>query len=321
MRLGLSAGMIYSLASVAGASEFRLEMPLDCTLGDTCFIQQFTDRDPGPGAADFTCGPLVYDGHKGTDFALPSLAALENGVDVLAASTGIVGGVRDEMADILVGQPGAPDLDGRDCGNGLVINHGDGWETQYCHMRLGSLTVRAGERVEAGTVLGQVGLSGRTDFPHLHLSVRKNGAVIDPFAPEGIDGCQIASGDALWADDIAYTPGGWVSVGFSPDVPDFDVIKAGTAEVTLAGNPGAMVLWGYGFGIQRGDTVLIEIDGPSGPFHQARLPLERTQAQMFRASGKRRPKAGWEPGVYIGRITLLRDGAVISMREIAATLP
>ena len=321
MRLGHSAGLIYSLASVAGAGEFRLEMPLDCTLGDTCFIQQFTDRDPGPGAADFTCGPLVYDGHKGTDFALPSLAALEEGVDVLAAAPGIVRGVRDALADIMLGQPGAPDLDGRDCGNGLVIDHGDGWETQYCHMRLGSLVVATGEQVEAGTVLGQVGLSGRTEFPHLHISVRKDGAVIDPFAPDGTESCQIASGDALWAGDIAYTPGGWISIGFSPAVPSFDAITAGTAEVTLDGDPAAMVLWGYGFGTQRGDTVLIEIDGPSGPVHQARVPLERTQAQMFRAGGKRRPEAGWEAGTYEGRITLLRDRHVISVREVSTTLP
>ncbi len=315
------AATLCSLASVAGAGEFRLEMPIDCALGQTCFIQQFTDRDPGPGAADFTCGTLVYDGHKGTDFALPSLVDLGAGVDVLAAAPGVVRSVRDEMPDIMLGDPGAPDLNGRDCGNGLVIDHGDGWETQYCHMRLGSLTVETGDQVEVGDTLGQVGLSGRTEFPHLHLSLRKNGAVVDPFAPDGADSCEVARGDALWADDIAYTPGGWISAGFSSDVPSFEAIKAGTAPKVLEGDPSAMVLWGYAFGTQRGDTVLIEINGPLGPVHQSRVPLERTQAQMFRAGGIRRPEAGWRSGAYVGRLTLLRDREVVSMREVVTTLP
>jgi len=74
------------LAAPAAAGSFLLNPPVDCTLGETCFIQNFVDRDPGPGAADFTCGPMTYDGHKGTDFALPSLAAMRQGVDVLAAA-------------------------------------------------------------------------------------------------------------------------------------------------------------------------------------------------------------------------------------------
>lgn len=320
MRAAL-AGTLCSLASVAGASELRLAFPLDCVLGETCFIQQYTDRDPGPGAADFTCGPLVYDGHKGTDFALPSLAAVAAGVEVFAAAPGVVRGVRDELPDIMMGDPDAPDLDGRDCGNGLVIDHGDGWETQYCHMRLGSVAVATGQRVAVGDVLGQVGLSGRTEFPHLHLSVRQNGAVVDPFAPEGEDSCQLASGDTLWTDDIPYTPGGLVSAGFSQGVPSFDDIKAGTAQTALEGDPPAMVLWGYAFGTQRGDTMLIEINGPLGPVHQARVPLERTQAQMFRASGIRRPETGWRAGDYVGRMTLLRNREVVSMREVRTTLP
>ena len=83
MRLALS--LISSLAATSAAGDFSLTFPIDCTLDDICFIQQFVDHDPTAGVHDFTCGALSYDGHKGTDFALPSRAAQRAGVNVLAA--------------------------------------------------------------------------------------------------------------------------------------------------------------------------------------------------------------------------------------------
>ena len=78
-----------------------------------------------------------------------------------------------------------------------VIRHGDGWETQYCHMRRGSITVLPGDRVAMGQVLGQVGMSGESEFPHLELSLRENGAVVDPFDPDGAITCGV-SDETLW---------------------------------------------------------------------------------------------------------------------------
>jgi len=92
-------------------------------LEKTCFIQQYTNRGPSLKAADFTCGPLSYDGHKSTDFALPTLADRENGVTVTAAATGVVRAIRDGMADIAAN---APDITNRDCGNAVVLSHDGG---------------------------------------------------------------------------------------------------------------------------------------------------------------------------------------------------
>jgi hypothetical protein len=91
--------LILTLAPVQ-AGAFDLSWPVDCTLGDTCFIQNYVDRDPGPDDTDFTCGPLTYDGHDGTDIALNSDAAMTAGVPVLAAAAGTVRGIRDSMPDI-----------------------------------------------------------------------------------------------------------------------------------------------------------------------------------------------------------------------------
>lgn len=311
------AALIPALAipGIAGA-EFRLELPIDCDQGRTCYIQQFVDRDPGTGATDFKCGPLVYDGHKGTDFALPSLAALAEGVDVLAAAPGVIAGVRDGMADALQTSDSAPDVEGRECGNGVVIDHADGWQTQYCHLQMGSVTVATGQTVMAGDVLGQVGLSGQTQFPHVHLAVRQDGVVIDPFNTDETSICGGPVEDTLWTDPPYYLPGGLLQTGFATAVPEFDAIKAGLPPATLARNA-PLIVWGHLFGGQAGDTVRIVIMGPEGELLDHEHVLTRTQAQLFRAAGRRAPSEGWPTGRYRGTVALFRADTMIHvMRSV-----
>ena len=312
---------LLSLAATSAAGDFLLEPPLDCDLTQTCYVQQGVDHDPGPGAQDVLCGGLTYDGHKGTDFALPSLAMMQAGVDVIAAAPGTVRGVRNDMVDVLQGSPGAPDVTDRECGNGVVVSHGDGWETQYCHMKQGSITVQTGQTVAMGQVLGHVGLSGQTQFPHVHLSVRRDGAVVDPFAPEAQDTCGAVPDDTLWNDPVAFVPGGLIASGFSDAVPDYDAIKAGTAarDRMSATAPG-LVVWGFAFGGRVGDTLTLTIRGPQGEVFSNVQTLERDQAQLFRAGGRRTPPGGWPAGDYIGTVEMMRDGAVLDVQTIAVTL-
>ncbi len=280
-----SVCLTWALAFPAGA--FDLALPVDCVLGDSCHVQQYPDHDPGPGAADFTCGPLSYEGHDGTDFAVPTRAAMAAGVNVLAAAPGTVKGSRDGVQDF------APAVEGRECGNGVLIDHGGGWETQYCHLKQGSVRVRTGDRVDAGAVLGQVGQSGAADFPHLHLSVRRNGQEVDPFAP-GAAACG-AAGDDLWSPDIAYAPGGLLQVGIAPAVPDYDAIKAGLASPGLPADAPALVVWAYFYGPRAGDTLLLSLTGPDGEVIADRVALEKTQALAFRPWGASCPLPAGRP--------------------------
>ncbi len=175
-------------AAPAAAEPLKLDFPLTCTPDLTCWIPNYVDHDPTKGIRDYACGKATYNGtsgtvsrHKGTDIAIRDLAAMRAGVEVLAAA-GRVAGTRDGMADINLREAGglkAPK--GKDCGNGVLILHPGGWDTQYCHMRKGSIAVKKDDRVAAGQPLGLVGLSGATIFPHLHLTVRKDKEIVDPF--------------------------------------------------------------------------------------------------------------------------------------------
>lgn len=77
---------------------------------------------------------------------------------------------------------GAPSRASKKCSNGVRLDHGGGWTTQYCHLQRGSVTVRKGERVSAVDVLGWTGNSGRSELPHLLFQVERRGRPVDPFS-------------------------------------------------------------------------------------------------------------------------------------------
>src|SRR5947208_1419112 len=182
-------------SSNAIAQSIQLGMPIACEPGRTCYIQNYTDADPS--ARDYKCGTLTYDGHNGTDFRLPSLASQKAGVEVLASASGRVLRTRDDAPDGAFDKSAPEAVRDVECGNGVVIEHPERWETQYCHMARGSLVVKPGQTVKAGQPLGRVGLSGRTEYPHLHFTVRHKGAMIDPFAYGAASG-SCGGGELLW---------------------------------------------------------------------------------------------------------------------------
>lgn len=240
------------------------------------------------------------------------------GVNVLAAAPGRVRALRDSEPDRLFG---ASDgfAEGRDCGNGVVIDHGDGWQTQYCHMRSGSLAVRVGDNIAAGAVLGQVGMSGNAEFPHLHLSLSHDGVAVDPFQPDAGAACGTNPAKTLWQEAPEYAAGGLLSAGFSIGVPDYDRIKWGKAHLqSLPPDAPSLVFWALAFGGQAGDEVRLLIDGPAGTFLDQKVVIERDQAQFFRASGRKLGPGNRQEGRYTGTAILIRDGVEIS-RMLAET--
>lgn len=304
--------LILPWAPASGAGQPELALPIRCEPGRDCWLVNRVDLDPGPGVRDYACQGRTYDGHKGTDIAIRDLGAMRKGVPVLASASGTVRGGRDGMADIDFTKKGAPKVAGRECGNGVVVVHGDGWETQYCHMRRGSVAVRPGDQVKKGQQLGLVGHSGRAQFPHVHLTVRLNKKVIDPFV--GLRRAEDCGPGLrpLWDRATLARLGrettAVYNAGFAPGAPKPETARSGRLNgKTMSRNAPALVMWADMYWVEEGDQILFSILSPDGTVLVRRvLPINKNQARYFALVGKKRRLKAWPQGVYRGQVTLRR---------------
>ncbi len=95
--------------------------------------------------------------HQGVDYTVPE------GSSVFATADGIVKEVSGRNSTF---------------GQNIVIDHGNGYLTQYCH--LSASKVRKGQRVRRGDIIALSGNSGLSLSPHLHYEVRYEGMRVDP---------------------------------------------------------------------------------------------------------------------------------------------
>ena len=105
-------------------------------------------NDPFTGARSF---------HSGIDLAAPIGTAVKATLDGKIAETGF----------------------NRIFGNYVIITHDRGYQSLYGH--LSAIYVKRGQYVTQGTTVGAVGNTGYSTGPHLHLSIYKNGSLINPF--------------------------------------------------------------------------------------------------------------------------------------------
>jgi len=318
IRLAAAAAALALWAGAASAGPPSLVWPLACTLGEDCWIVHHVDAVPGPGAGDFRCGSLTYDGHKGTDVALRDRAAMFRPVAVSAAAAGTVKAVRDSHADHRGRETDirAAMAAGEDCGNGVVIDHGEGWETQYCHLKSGSVRVAPGMAVAAGEPIAAAGQSGAAEFAHLHLSVRFQGREIDPFTALPLEsGCRTPAQGMLWSDGVAArlpTVSAPIlsAVGFRQAPPVYRALQEDAAShASLSRSAPALILWGMAFGLETGDTLAFRITGPDGVLvHRQSFRQERNQIRRMQFTGRRNTTGWLTPGTYTGTVRIERTG-------------
>lgn len=304
------AAVLYAfvpLPSVTGQTAPQLQVPVACTVGVDCWIMNYFDRTPGPQARDYKNGYLTYNGHTGVDFAVRDLAAMAAGVAVIAAADGTVRARRDGMEDAHIDTKGSVAVGGRECGNGVVIDHAPGWATQYCHLRKGSVRVRPGQPIKAGDILGFVGLSGFTEFPHLHFNVLRDGAKVDPFGAD--DGSGLSNGQ-LWSvaarEQMPYRPTSIYAAGFREAPPEKAQVKLGNiGDQKISPTSPAIVFWTGIIGVRTGDTIVQTLHGPADAL-LARRSMTQTKNQIRRFAwiGKQRGTRHWPAGEYIGRTTV-----------------
>jgi len=97
-------------------------------------------------------------------------ARAHNGVDYYAPAGAPVGSVA----------PGVVTLAGWTNGGGrtVKVRHPNGYETEYLH--LSAISVKAGERIGQGDLVGRVGMTGLATGVHLHYGLKKNGSYVNP---------------------------------------------------------------------------------------------------------------------------------------------
>ena len=93
------------------------------------------------------------------------------GQPVLAAAAGVVVASQDGQPDQVPFDPTPPGEPKTILGNSVVVDIGHGRFVGYAHLKPGSVTVAAGDRVREGRQLGLVGNTGNSDFPHMHFQV------------------------------------------------------------------------------------------------------------------------------------------------------
>ena len=310
----------------APAAAIELSAPIVCPTGLVCPVQNLFDHDPGASVRDFRCTALGYDGHDGVDFRVPSTAVQKAGVEVSAAADGVVVGLRDGMEDASQTTTGPKAPEGAECGNGVMIRHDDEWSTQYCHLAKGSVVVRKGEAVERGQPIGRVGLSGVTQFPHLHFALRRNGKPVDPYA---IDGPSRSCGEtkSAWAKDaaaaVAVNAPLILNAGLTHrPVPEEDIESGAVEERKPGADPEALIAYGRVIGLARNDSLRVRLLDPDyRELARNDSPMvDGPKAQWSLFVGRKRPVTGWRRGDYRARIELLRSGRVLKTVDITARI-
>lgn len=295
-----------------------LALPLDCQPGRSCWIQKYVDVDPGPARTDYRCGPVTTDGHDGVDFRINGLTAMARGVPVTAAAAGTVLRIRDHVVDRAVraggGDPPA--------GNAVVIDHGDGWESQYSHLRQGSVTVRPGDKVAAGAKIGLVGLSGETEYPHLHFAIRHQGRPVDPFTGATLPAaCGAGPGRPLWSGMML------AAFAYARGQPVRFVITTAPARPPLIADLPPPSRTAPLIGLVEliapdpGQNIVLELIGPDDRVLTRRVVrAERPYLVWSAHLGRRVPAGGWPPGRYRARLLVRAGDIVLSRMEVVATL-
>jgi hypothetical protein len=219
------------------------------------------------------------------------------------------------MADVSVRSIGKAEIAGKECGNLVVLEHDNGWRTQYCHMAKGSIRVKTGDQVAEGQAIGLVGLSGNTEFPHLHFMVGSAGAIVDPFAfGPALDSCN-SGGRSLWATALQarldYRAREILNYGFAEVPPTMDLVEAGDIKNhPPSRQSGVLAAYIRVIGLQQGDEQALTISSPDGRvFAENATPaLESNKAQYFLFAGRTRKASVWPPGTYAALYRVTRNG-------------
>ena len=288
----------------------ELEFPVSCQLEENCWFVNYPDEDLTKGIRDYKGGKVSRNGKKGIEIVVKTI--LEE-MPVIPAENGEVVFIKNNVEDNL--------LDSEDeqkeqsfCGNYVIIEHNNGWKTLYCHLKKDSITVKPGDFAVEGKEIGQIGLSGQTEFPHLYFAVLHKGQYFDPFT--GINLSNIKNKEAFkpfWSvkakKRFKYKEIALINTGVSLEAPLLEKIKQGKLEdIKLAQDTPLFYLWMQGFHLKTGDYMKIKLENPSGEkiLDKVQKISSNDLEQVVFFDIKKEEEEDWEIGVYKGKIEFMR---------------
>lgn len=295
----------------------KLGLPVDCTLNQSCWVINYVDFDlSDDNYTDPNCQGRTYDTHKGTDFALLDEKAMRNGVPVIAVKDGIIDRLRDGEDD---NWKTNADLDNikkqrKECGNAIMIDHDDGTKSIYCHLRQNSIIVKKGQSVKKGDTIGMVGMSGFTEFPHLHYGLIKDGEIIDPFTGrKSSSKCGLDNSKPLWDKNLnlSYQPFIIQASGFSTTIPDLDRLgrDASTTDVISLTDKN-IVFWTILLGVRVDDVIQLTIyDANNKILATQNIKQTRNRARQLYYIGKKINAQNLTAGAYTAQIKITRPNS------------
>ncbi len=313
---------LFLISACQFAQAFELEFPIACNLGKDCWVQQYADHGGGAAPKDYKCQGETYHGHDGTDFRVLNT---KSDIRVLASAGGTIKAIRDGVEDKLANKPELlRAVIRQECGNGIVIAHEGGYETQYCHMRNGSIGVKVGESVKAGDPLGKVGYSGAAAFPHLHLSLRRGSVKLDPFGGELLEACGI-SGANFWSSatrqKLSYRDSELLELGWSEKALNLADLELGPSNTPRPEhNWPAIVVYGRAINLRKGDVLKLELFGARGPLAKNEQQLQTDKAEYVISVGKKAVGGQLPGGPYRGQLKIVRKDIQILEGEIESPL-
>lgn len=156
------------------------------------------------------------------------------GQPILAVADGTIVDARADLHDQVPGAlpPGLP-IEEAD-GNFAILDVGDGRFVLYAHMRPGSLKVRSGDIVRRGDVIGEVGNTGNSSAPHLHLQAMDGpSGLLSNGLPYVFDAFSITAVDEAGTADFDRAEETGTPLTLTPTLPPLRLDKALPLDLTV----------------------------------------------------------------------------------------
>lgn len=173
-----------------------------------------------------------------------------------------------------------------------------------------------------------VGMSGLTEFPHLHYGYIDKKQVIDPFTGRNsTTTCGLEDAKPLWDRSLklTYQPLTIQAAGFTNEVPTMQKLsEEATMLPALSFTDDKIVFWAMFLGVRVNDKITLEIINPNNKMLASEeIVQNRTRARQLYYIGKRLDKTKLQEGAYSAVAKIKRqqqDGELIEETKFATIL-